>query len=114
MASLKGVATAADYSELRALGYIVGTWFLLSILGSMVMGAGAAGSLFPLVAICVIAWTPARRASPRGRGAPARREPLKAAKSPTRPAGLFASFRSDGHRVSFLLLTAKAPFVRSA
>jgi hypothetical protein len=50
------VALAADDGEMRVLGYIVAAWFLISILGSMAMEAGAAGGLFPLVAIVVIVW----------------------------------------------------------
>jgi hypothetical protein len=41
---------------MRLVGYIVAAWFLISILGSVLMGAGAAGGLFPLVLIGVLAW----------------------------------------------------------
>ncbi len=41
---------------MRLVGYIVAAWFLISILGSVLMGAGAAGGLFPLVLIVVVAW----------------------------------------------------------
>jgi hypothetical protein len=40
----------------RIAAYLIAAWFLISIVGSMVLGAGATGGLFPLLVVGIVVW----------------------------------------------------------
>jgi hypothetical protein len=40
----------------RIAAYLIAAWLLISIVGSMVLGAGATGGLFPLLVVGIVVW----------------------------------------------------------